>query len=201
LGVGLYQGALVLRRLARFAEILGRRRVRVSLLALSGLIVVFLAWSGELGRPRPPKKEIEPDTIEYHYERLLQFHARGFQDAPTGIRDIDLNKVLWYLDGKPSLRDQFARMNEHYDALDRLGYLEQQRFEWRGTNRDLFVAKLFQNLTNPGLSICTQIQFEDTNSHGLYIKTRKSDMMLVSNLVQRVNASLVAQTNRVTSAD
>src|SRR6266536_1916019 len=92
----------------------------VPMIIIAAAVVVVVAIS-------PPR-----GTVRYHLERLGSLRQQQPWSGPSSFGDYFRPRTwAWYLRGRLSVSDRVAAMEEHQNALIRLGYFERREFTLR----------------------------------------------------------------------
>lgn len=139
-------------------------RKRPWILVAIGFVLVVAAWKNKLGSPRRP--EPPPDTIEYHYDQWLHHKANLIWGIETNA--LNLKKVVWHMDGKPTFTDRREKMEQHEIALIRHGYFEERGFGLPITNASMFMTEFERQAKASGLGDRFSIRFTFPQTNVLF---------------------------------
>ncbi|HUS35044.1 MAG TPA: hypothetical protein VM680_06795 [Verrucomicrobiae bacterium] len=124
-------------------------RKRPWILILLGFFLICAAWKTKLGAPREPKRP--PDTIEYHYTEWRRHVTAVSRGTPTDR--FSIRAILARIESKISPRERHELITEHENALIRLGYFDDFRFDTKGADVGKLMSQFYTNTLNTDLHI------------------------------------------------
>jgi hypothetical protein len=173
--------------MASLKAVFQRPYFRQTILAACGIGLVLWAWRSELGAPREKKG---PDTVGYHYGRLKQLRNNVVGKKPASVKALFHPRALnWYLEGRPTIQEQYQRMETHQAALIRLGYFERRDFPWKGNLNQLGTAVL-KAMKDNRIDFFPRIETQNGYSDHVFVTTRKEDMPAIGRLIRKLEAEL-----------
>jgi hypothetical protein len=158
-----------------------RRKPRAFYLAAFGLILVALVYVLQPWDQKPP-----PDTVDAHYQRLLSLRHNLFLRDRNHLKNLlSVRAVVWCINGRPTISEQFQEMEIHKDALIRLNFFDKQSFHLASTNTTKAMREFIRVIGADRIWRMETINGEDGI---VWITACKEDMPQIESIIRKLNA-------------
>jgi hypothetical protein len=160
-----------------------RRKPRAFYLAAFGLILVAVVFVVQPWEQKP-----QPDTVEDHYQRLLSLRRNLFVRDRNQLKNLlSARAVVWCINGRPTISEQFQEMETHKDALIRLNFFDKQSFRLASTNSTKVMRELIRVIGADRIWRMETINGEDGI---VWITACKEDMPQIESNIRKLNAQI-----------
>jgi hypothetical protein len=160
------------------------RKAKLIVFVLTALVVASIAVL-VTSSPRP-------GSIPYHLQRLGALRQEQPFIGPSSFRDYFRSRTwLWYLQGRPSISDSIAEMEEHQQALIHLGYFERRKLTFSHRTLDAHVWSEFRSaISNSALADWRyMLHLDDSRPSVIRVTACKSDVPVFERIVSQIDTN------------